>query len=212
MPKAGRSARPENISRAISRVSPMTLPGGRRRRKRNVRASHRPISSTGIGRRSVRLRQNPFEIGKELLPSDLGTPVGLLLIRPEARLLHAQVSARARWGESPRDDALKAIGYPRVRQRLIWLDDMDLTVDNDVHVRFGSSLKIEAMAYNWLEVVLHQPLLDQVWLCERAPDLFRRKCELAFDDDGSRFSRRRVHGCITFSVAPMQTCYDQRAS
>ena len=52
------------------------------------------------------------------------------------------------------------------------------------------SAKIEAVTHGWLEVVLHQPLLDQVWLRERAPDLFRRIRDLTFDNDGARFGRR----------------------
>jgi hypothetical protein len=43
------------------------------------------------------------------------------------------------------------------------------------------------VAHDRCEVVLHQPLLDQVWLRERAPDLFRRKRDLPFDNDGKRF-------------------------
>src|SRR5262249_22789443 len=43
--------------------------------------------------------QDLLQLREELLPSRLGAPVGLLLIRPEAQLLHAQVSPRARWGE-----------------------------------------------------------------------------------------------------------------
>jgi hypothetical protein len=39
------------------------------------------------------------------------------------------------------------------------------------------------MAHDGLEVVLHEPLLDQVWLRERTPDLFRRISYLTFDDD-----------------------------
>jgi hypothetical protein len=35
---------------------------------------------------------------KDLLPPALGALVGLLLIRPEARVLHAQVGPRARRG------------------------------------------------------------------------------------------------------------------
>ena len=55
------------------------------------------------------------------------------------------------------------------------------------------------MAHGWLEVVLHQPLLDQVRLRERAPDLFRRKRDLTFDNDGARFDRWFVHWSILFS-------------
>src|SRR5438876_3948727 len=45
--------------------------------------------------------------------------VGLLLIRPEARLLHAQVGPRARRGESPSDDTLETIGRPPVRHEIV---------------------------------------------------------------------------------------------
>src|SRR5215470_2733248 len=105
---------------------------------------------------------------KEALPPALGAQVGLLLIRPEARLLHAQVGSCACRGESPSDDTLKTIGRPRVRQRFVRLDCQDLTVD-------GAPVcaKIEAVVDDRLEVILHQPLLDQVWLRERTPDLFR---------------------------------------
>src|SRR5262249_48950755 len=47
--------------------------------------------------------------------------------------------------------------------------------------------KIEAVADDGLEVVLHEPFLDQVRLRERAPELFRRKRHFPFDDDGTRF-------------------------
>src|SRR2546430_14378000 len=49
--------------------------------------------------------------------------------------------------------------------------------------------KIETVVHDRLEVVLHEPFLDQVWLRERAPDLFRRKRYLPFDNDGERFGR-----------------------
>src|SRR6476659_3103790 len=68
-------------------------------------------------RASVYPRQYLLQGREELLPSALGALVGLLLIRPEARLLHAQVGPRARRGERPRDDALETKGGPRVGQR-----------------------------------------------------------------------------------------------
>src|SRR5258708_8624169 len=49
---------------------------------------------------SICPRQELLQVRKELLPAVLGALVGLLLIRPEARLLHAQVGPRARRGES----------------------------------------------------------------------------------------------------------------
>src|ERR1700730_1048858 len=115
-------------------------------------------------------------------------------MRQAARLLHAQVAPRARRGESPSDDALQIIGTPRVRQRFVLLDCQDLTVDSaPVWAR------TETVADDWGKVVLHQPLLDQVWLRERAPDLFRRKRDLPFDNDGERFVRGIGHWSILLS-------------
>src|SRR4029450_12251603 len=108
---------------------------------------------------SVYPRQDLLQVCKELLPPVLGALVGLLLIRPEARLLHAQVGPRARRGESPSDDTLETIGRPRVRQRFVRLDCQDLTVDSA-----PVCAKIEPMVHDRLEIVFHQPLLDQVWL------------------------------------------------
>src|SRR5262249_24447122 len=79
-------------------------------------------------------------------------------------------------------------------QRLVRLDGQDATVDG-TPVR----AKVETVPHDRLEVVLHEPLLDQVWLRERAPDLLRRMSELAFDDDGARFDRRFVHWSILLS-------------
>src|SRR5262245_36922827 len=73
--------------------------------------------------------QHLLQVRKELRPPVLGALVGLLLIRPEARLLHAQARPRAGRGESPGDDTLETIGRPRVRQRLVRLDGQDATVD-----------------------------------------------------------------------------------
>src|SRR3982074_3824512 len=98
------------------------------------------------------------------------------------------------WGESPGHHTLEPIGRPRVRQRFVRLDCQDLTVDSA-----PVCAKIEAVVDDRLEVVLHQPLLDQVWLRERAPDLFRRMRYLTFDDDGARFGRSVGHWSILLS-------------
>src|SRR5271157_1479855 len=143
---------------------------------------------------SIYPRQYLLQGRKEPLPPALGALVGLLLIRPEARLLHAQAGARARRGESPSDDTLEAISRPGVGQRFVRLDRHDLTVDSA-----PVCAKIETVVHDRLEVVLHEPLLDQVWLCERAPDLFRRKRYLTFDNDGERFGRSIGHWSILFS-------------
>src|SRR5580658_2185798 len=143
---------------------------------------------------SVNPRQGLLQGRKEPLPPGLGAVVGLLLIRPEARLLHAQAGPRARGRESPSDDTLETISRPGVRQRFVRLDRENLTVDS-APVR----AQIETMAHDRLEVVLHEPLLDQVWLRERAPDLLRRMRYLPFDDDGARFGRGLAHWSILLS-------------
>src|SRR4051794_11110923 len=131
---------------------------------------------------------------KESRQPALGALVVPLLIRPEARLLHAQVGPRARRGESPSDDTLKIKDPPGVGQRFVRLDCQDLTVNNA-----PVCAKIETVAHDRLEVVLHEPLLDQVWLGERAPDLFRRKRDLPFDNDGERSGRNITHWSILLS-------------
>src|SRR6266576_271798 len=143
---------------------------------------------------SVQPPNDTLQSADELLPPTLGALVGLLLIRPEARLLHSQMGSHARRCERPSDDTLETIGRPRVRQCFVRLDCQDLTVD-------GAPVcaKIETVVHDRLEVVLHQPLLDQVWLRERAPDLFRRIRYLPFDNDGERFGRSIVHWSILLS-------------
>src|SRR6202049_3757558 len=117
---------------------------------------------------SVYPLQDLLQGRKESLPPALGALVGLLLIRPEARLLHAQVGPRARRGESPSDDTLETIGTPGVRQRFVRLDCLDLTVDSA-----PVCAKIETVVHDRLEIVFHQPLLKERALSEGAPDLFR---------------------------------------
>src|SRR5258708_1680275 len=118
---------------------------------------------------SIYPHQRLLQIREEFLPSELGALVGLLLIRPAARLLHAQVSPRTRSAESPGHDTHETHRTPGVRQRFVRLDGQDLTVD---HAPVAA--KIETVLDDRLEVVFHQPLLDQVWMGKRAPDLFRR--------------------------------------
>src|SRR5690242_3800811 len=78
---------------------------------------------------SISLCQELLEVRKELLPPVRGALVVLLLIRPETRLLHAQESPCARRGESPSHYTPEILAIPRVGQRLVRLDGLDLTVD-----------------------------------------------------------------------------------
>src|SRR5262249_16081740 len=81
-----------------------------------------------------------------------------------------------------------------IRQRSVRLDCQDPTVDSA-----PVCAKIETVVHDRLEVVLHEPLLDQVWLRERAPDLFRRIRYLPFDNNGKRFGRSIGHLSILLS-------------
>src|SRR5215469_2604416 len=171
------------------------LPGNDTKRAGKART----LNGHGAGlescrRTSIHPRQDLLQLRKEPLPPALGSLVGLLLIRPEARLLHTQMGPRARGGEGPSDHALQTIGTPSVRQRFVRLDCQDLTVDSA-----PVCTKTETMVHYRLEVVLHQPLLDQVWLRERAPDLFRRIRDFPFDNDGKFFGRGFAHWSILLS-------------
>src|SRR5262245_20831120 len=148
--------------------------------------------------------QHLLQLCKELRPSGLGAAVVPRLIWPKARLLHAQAGPRARWRQGPRDYTLETVdcpvvrGVPGVGQRFVRLDCQNLTLD-------GAPVcaKIETVVHDRSEVVLHEPLLDQVWLRERAPDLFRRMRDLTFDDDGAGFGQRFVHWSILLSRSSM---------
>src|SRR5215213_9597460 len=150
---------------------------------------------------SVRPRYEFFQLREELLPSNLGAAKSLLLIRPEARLLHAQQGPRARWRERKGHHALQIEGgirvleIPGVGQRLVRLDGEHLAIQHAAPV----APKIEMVTHDWLEVVLHQPFLHQVGLRERAPEFFRRMRHLAFDEDGAGFSRCIGHWSIRLS-------------
>src|SRR5207253_8754886 len=107
----------------------------------------------------------------------------------------------SRWGERKGHHTLQIVGrivvckIPSVGQHFVRLDGEDLAIQHAAPV----SAKIETMTHDWLEVVLHQPLLHQVWLRERAPDLFRRMRHLPFDNDGARFGRGIDHWSILLS-------------
>src|SRR6516165_2177057 len=67
-----------------------------------------------------------------------------------------------------------------------WALREDLTVDDAVPMRHWPGAEIKLVPDNRLEVVLHQPFLDQRSLGEGAPNLFRRMRHLQLDDDGTR--------------------------
>src|SRR5215470_13783424 len=158
-------------------------------------------SRTAMRQMSICPRQDLLQLDEELLPACLGAPERLLLVLPEARLLHAQVGPRARWRERKRHHALQIVGrivvrkVPSVGQRLVRLDGQDLAIQHATPV----STEIETVTHDRLEVVLHQPFLHQVRLRERAPDRLRRMRDLTFDNDRARFGRCFLHWSILLS-------------
>src|SRR4030095_10204705 len=92
---------------------------------------------------SIWPRQYLLQVCKELLPPVLGAVEGLLLIRPEARLLHSQMRPCARRCQSPGDDTLQAHRRPRVGHRFVRLDCGYLTVDGA-----PVSAKVEAVVHD----------------------------------------------------------------
>src|SRR4051794_11267642 len=100
---------------------------------------------------SIRSRQNLFQLRHELLPARLGASEGLLLIGPEACLLHAQVRPRARPGEGEGHHALQVVGrvvvreIPGVGQCSVRLDGEHFAVQHAAPV----ATKVEAMAQGW---------------------------------------------------------------
>src|SRR5262245_38628221 len=77
---------------------------------------------------------------------------------------------------------------PRVGQRFVRLDGPDLTLNST-----PLCAETETVANNGLEVTLHEPLFDQMWLRERTPDFFRRERDVSFDNDGEGFGRGAAH-------------------
>src|ERR1700742_481854 len=80
---------------------------------------------------------------------------------------------------------------PSVGQLPVRRDGEHLAVQNAAPV----AAQVEAVADGRLEIVFHQPLLDQMRLGQRTPQFFRRMRHLALDDDGTRLG----HWSILFS-------------
>src|SRR4051794_27369919 len=134
-------------------------------------------------------RQHFVELVEELLPSGMRAAIGLLLGGTEARLLDAQMGARAFRRQCEGHHALQVERrvlmrkIPGVGEAALRLDGEHLAVQDAAPF----AAKIEAMADDGLEVVLHQPFLDQMRLRQRAPEPLCRKGKFTLDDDGARF-------------------------
>src|SRR5689334_5798160 len=110
-----------------------------------------------------------------------------LLIGREAGLFDAQMRAGRGRRQGEGHDGIGAESLPRVGQRSIGVDFEDFAVDDDLHVWLRLALELEAVADLWSEIVLHEPLLEQMRLGERAPELFRRRLDFALDNGGTGF-------------------------
>src|SRR6266702_3312097 len=144
--------------------------------------------------------QRLVQLCEKLLPAGMRAAIGLLLAGPEARLLDAQMRACVRRRQREGHHALEVVGrilmreIPGVGERSLRLDGEDLAVQHAAPF----AAKIEAVTDDGLEVVLHQPFLDQMRLRQRAPEPLRRKSKFALDDYGTGFSRGFGHWSILF--------------
>src|SRR5580704_12117652 len=86
------------------------------------------------------------------------------LVGTEAGLLHAHERSAACRDQCPYDDALKPHRAPAIGELFIWFDDQDFGIDHAVPIGHRCGAETEFMAHNWLEVAVHQPLLDQMTL------------------------------------------------
>src|SRR5579871_2619751 len=81
---------------------------------------------------------------------------------------------------------------PAIGKRLVGLNRQHFTIQNAAP--FAPQFK--AMTDGELEIVLHQPFLDQMRLSERAPKLLWRMRNVAFNNDGAQFGRMAGHWSI----------------
>ena len=94
--------------------------------------------------------------------------------------------------QGPNDDAHQPHGVPAIGELLVGFDDQNFGIDYAVPIGHGCGAEIEPMAHDGLEVVVHQPLLDQRTLRESAPDLLRRVRQFFLDHQRAR-SQSLVH-------------------
>ena len=143
----------------------------------------------------------PLPAWRKTASSRLRAAKSLLLVRPEAGLLHAQVRAVGGRRQREGDDALQIEGgvvvleIPGVGQRLVRLDREHLAIQHAAPF----AAQVEAVADARGKIVLHQPFLDQMRLRQRAPEFFRRMGDVALDDDGACFGCSVGHWSILFS-------------
>src|SRR5215472_7324817 len=112
---------------------------------------------------SVEPPEYPLQTVEEFLPAVPGALIIRLLIRAEAGLLHANVSAALRWSQRPEHLPLKS-GFaspntPAIGQALDRIDDEHLAVDHTIpDWRLGIGPELEFAPGHRLEVVGHHPL------------------------------------------------------
>src|SRR5262252_1807364 len=166
----------------------------------------RNVSVTSISC-SVEPRDHPFQPANETLPPVTRTLVEALVFRPEARLLHAHEDAALCRRQRPGNDGPQSVRcllagrVPAIGEPFTGFHDQNLA-DDAVPLWHRLGAEIESVAHDRLEIVLHQPLLDQRTLREGAPYLFRRVRHFSFNDERTRgggFGRGCAHWSILLS-------------
>ena len=101
--------------------------------------------------------------------------------------------------QRPCDHAPHPQCAPAIGELLVGFDDQDFTLDDAIPIGHGGGAKTKSMAHRRLEVVIHQPFLDQSAFRESAPDFFRRVRHFSFHHDGARSGWLMVHSSIVHS-------------
>src|ERR1700722_5880463 len=101
--------------------------------------------------------------------------------------------------ERSRDSGCSAIRPATNRQAAAADRTRHLATDDAVPISHGLCLEREWSPEARLEVVLHEPLFDQMRLGEGTPDLLGRMRHQALDNDGARGGELFVHWSILLS-------------
>src|SRR5215217_1892358 len=132
-----------------------------------------------------------FELAQKLPPAEPGAMEGLVLVGPEARLLHAQLRAGMGRRQRPGDDAFEPMCFPRIGKPPVGFDLAHGAID----AHPGGS-EAEGVAEGGREIALHQPFGEEVRLRQGPPQLFRRMGKIALDDNGAYLGLGVGHGYL----------------
>src|SRR5579862_2911387 len=142
-------------------------------------------------------REHTLQVADKLLPAVACPAVFRLLLGREARLLHAHEGSALGRDQCPNDDAPQPQRAPGIRELLVDFDGQDFAFDYAVPIGHGGGAETKHMAYDGLEVIVHQPFFEKGAFGESPPDFSRWVGKFLFDHHGT--SLGCSHGSILLS-------------